>query len=100
MANGVAGNFAGSGSVYTFDVTPNAVGDVTVKIAAGAAQDTEGNGNIETRLSFGIPYDDDGDGMIEKSEVIKAINDYPFGTGADAPTKAEVIKLINLYLFG
>ena len=45
-------------------------------------------------------YDANGNGMIEKSEVIKAINDYLFGTGDDAPSKAEVIRLINLYLFG
>ena len=45
-------------------------------------------------------YDDNKDGTIDKSEVIAAINDYLFGTGANAITKAEVIKLINLYLFG
>ena len=44
-------------------------------------------------------YDANGNGTIEKSEVIKAINDYLFG-GGDPITKAEVIKLINLYLFG
>ena len=44
-------------------------------------------------------YDVNGNGAIEKSEVIKAINDYLFGTG-DPITKAEVIRLINLYLFG
>ena len=43
-----------------------------------------------------------GNGMIEKDEVIAAINDYLFGTGDGtlAPSKAEVIRLINLYLFG
>ena len=47
-------------------------------------------------------YDANGNGTIEKNEVIKAINDYLFGTGNDtpAPSKADVIKLINLYLFG
>ena len=47
-------------------------------------------------------YDANGNGEIEKSEVIKAINDYLFGTGDGtlAPSKAEVIRLINLYLFG
>ena len=45
-------------------------------------------------------YDTSGNGKIEKSEVIKAINDYLFGTGDDAPSKADVIRLINLYLFG
>ena len=47
-----------------------------------------------------MPYDDDGDGVIEKSEVIEAINDYLFGAGDEAISKSDVIKLINLYLFG
>ena len=97
VANGIAGNFAGSGAVYTFDVTPNAIGDVTVDIAAGAAQGADGKGNIAARLSFGIPYDDDGNGAIGKSEVIAAINDYLFGDGSIA--KCHLIDLINLYLF-
>ena len=45
-------------------------------------------------------YDGNGNGMIEKSEVIKAINDYLFGDADEAISKAEVIRLINLYLFG
>ena len=38
--------------------------------------------------------------MIEKSEVIAAINDYLFGVGDEAITKPDVIAVINLYLFG
>lgn len=96
VVNGVASNFAGSGDAYTFDVTPDAVGGVTVKIAEGAAQDASGNDNITARLSFGIPYDDDGDNGISKSEAITAINDYLFkGT----ISKADTIRVINLYLF-
>ena len=45
-------------------------------------------------------YDTNNNGMIEKNEVIKAINDYLFGAGDEAISKAEVIELINLYLFG
>ena len=47
-----------------------------------------------------VRYDANGNGMIEKNEVIKAINDYLFGEGDEAISKAEVIRLINLYLFG
>ena len=97
LANGVAGNFAGSGAVYTFDVTPNAIGEVAVDIAAGVAEDADGNGNIAARLSLGIPYDDDGDGMIEKSEIIAVINDYLFD---EIITREQVIAVITLYLFG
>ena len=38
-------------------------------------------------------------GLIERSEVIKAINDYLSGEG-DTITRADVIRLINLYLSG
>ena len=97
VPNGIAGNFAGSWSVYTFDVTPNAIGEVTIDVAAGAAQDADGKGNLAVRLSLGIPYDDDGNGAIGKPEVIAAINDYLFGDGSLA--KSHLIDLINLYLF-
>ena len=97
VANGIAGNFTGSGAVYTFDVTPNAIGEVAVDISAGVAEDADGNDNIAARLSLGIPYDDDGDGMIEKSEIIAAINDYLFD---GIITKEQVIAVITLYLFG
>ena len=101
VANGAVGNFTGSGAVYTFDVTPNAIGRVTVDITDDAATDDGGNGNTAaSQLSLGIPYDDDGDGAIGKSEVIAAINDYLFGEGDEAISKPEVIRLINLYLFG
>ena len=101
VGNGTAGNFAGGGADYTFDVTPNAIGNVTVDIAAGAATDAGGNGNTAaSQLSLGIPYDDDGNGAIGKSEVIAAIKDYLFGEGDEAISKGDVIRLINLYLFG
>ena len=65
-------------------------GDSTVTVTAEAAT---GDPLVDR-------YDDNKDGTIDKSEVIAAINDYLFGTGANAITKAEVIRLINLYLFG
>jgi hypothetical protein len=56
VSNGTAGNLAGSGSVYTFDVTPVADGLVTVDIAAGVAQDAAGNDNTAA-TQFSIAYD-------------------------------------------
>ena len=103
VVNGSAGSFSGSDgdTVYTFAVVPDAIGAVTVDIAAGVAEDSGGNGNrAAPRLWLGMPYDDDGDGAIEKNEVIAAINDYLFGEGDEAISKAAVIELINLYLFG
>ena len=102
VANGAAGNFTGSdgGAVYTFDVTPDAVGTVTVEIAAGAAENDDGNGNTAAPLfSLGIPYDDDSDGAISKREAIASINDYLFGEQG-AITRSQVLHLISLYLFG
>ena len=100
VVNGSAGNFAGSDvvSVYTLDVTPNAIGDVTVDIAADVAEDGDSNGNVAAiQLSLGIPYDDDHDGAINRAEVITAIGDYLFG---GLLTRGQVIELIGLYLFG
>ena len=45
-------------------------------------------------------YDADDNGSIQKGEMIAAINDYLFGTGATAITKGQMIEVINLYLFG
>ncbi len=99
VGNGTAGNFSGSGASYTFDVTPNAIGQVTVDIAADVAEDADSKGNtMAMQLSLGIPYDDDRNGTIEKSEVVEAIDDYLFGDGS--VEKSHVVALIDLYLFG
>ena len=82
VGNGAAGEVAGSGAVYTFDVTPDDIGEVTVDISADVAEDADGNGNAAApRFSLGITYDDDGDGGISKREAIAAIRDYFSGPG-------------------
>ena len=100
VANGSVSNFAGSdgNSVYTFDVLPNAVGEVTVDIAGNVAVDAEGNGNTAAvQLSVGIPYDDDHDGSISRDEVLTAIEDYLSG---NLTSRDHVLDLITLYLSG
>ena len=100
VTNGFAGNFVGSDgdSIYTFDVTPNAIGVVAVDIAADVALDADSKGNIAAiQLSLSIPYDDDHDGAISRDEVITAIGDYLF---SGTLTRDQVIALIGLYLFG
>ena len=100
VANGSAGNFVGSDgdSDFTFDVTPNAVGVVTLDIAAGVAQDSDGNGNTAaTLLKLGLPYDDDHDGCIELPESRTAIGDYfapPIGSRL---SRDEARGVIGLY---
>ena len=96
VENGAVGNFTGSvgDAVYTFDITPNAVGAVTVNIAADVAEDADGNGNTSApQLSLGVPYDDDGDAAISREEAIAAIIDY----FADRITKEHAIEVIILY---
>ena len=96
VENGAASNFAVSDgdAVYTFDVTPNDVGEVTVDIPAGAAEYADGNGNpAALRFSLGITYDDNGDGGISRGEAIAAIRDY-FSGGLN---RAQAIAVIRLY---
>ena len=96
VVNGSAVNFVGSDgdSVYTFDVTPNAVGVVTVDIAADVATDADGEGNTAAaQLSLGIPYDDDHDGAIGGSEVLEAVRDYFAGR----LTGQQVLAVVRLY---
>ena len=50
-----------------------------------------------TDVALAAEYDANGNGMVDKEEVITAINDYLF---EETLSKAEVIDLINLYLFG
>ncbi|MEG4096285.1 Ig-like domain-containing protein, partial [Microcoleus sp. Pol8_D1] len=45
LTNSTISNFTGSGTTYTFDVTPNADGPVTVDVPAAAATDIGGNNN-------------------------------------------------------
>ena len=96
VGNGTASGFSGSDgdAVYTFEVTPTSLDEVTVDIAAGVATDGEGNGNTPApRLSLGIPYDFDGNGGISRAETIAAIRDY-FGGNI---TRAQAIAVIRLY---
>ena len=96
LVNGIASNFSGGDgvAVYTFDIAPNAIGEVTVDIAAGVVTDAGGNGNTAaTQLSLGIPYDDDGDGGINKNEAIAAVRGYFSGD----LTKEQTIAVIVLY---
>ena len=96
VANGGVSSFVGSDgdSVYTFDVTPNAVGVVTMDIIAGVAESYEGNGNTAAvQLILGLPYDDDHDGAIGPTEILEAVADY-FSVRLSAQ---HVLELIRLY---
>ena len=56
VSNGSISGFSGSGSTYTFNVTPTTPGTVTtVSVAANVAQDNAGNGNTAAS-QFSITY--------------------------------------------
>ena len=96
VMNGTADGFSGSDgdAVYTFDVTPDALAEVTVDVAASVATNSSGIVNTAApRLSLGIPYDFDGSGGIGRSEAIAAIVDY----FASKITRAQAIAVIVLY---
>ena len=46
VTGGTLGGFGGSGTTYTFSVTPSGVGTVTVLVNAGVATDLAGNPNV------------------------------------------------------
>jgi hypothetical protein len=57
VGNGTASGFAGSGTTYTFNVTPAGDGLVTVDVPTSAAFDAAGNGNSAAATpQFSITY--------------------------------------------
>ena len=56
VTEGAASNFSGSGTVYEIEVTPEAdyAGDVTVTVAADAAEDSNGVGNASASKAFAV----------------------------------------------
>ena len=96
VANGDISNFIGSDgdSVFVFDVTPNAIGVVTVDIPAGVATDSDSQANTAAeQLSLGLPYDDDRDGRIQIAEAIAAVSDFFSGN----LSIEHAIAVVSLY---
>ena len=54
LMNATAIGFSGSGAIYTATITPNAAGEVTVDVAADAAEDAAGNGNAVAMQALSI----------------------------------------------
>ena len=94
-------------TAFTYTVTaPSAEGTYSFSgvLRNSDREDVPVGGALTIAVAAGDPlivrYDANGNGMIEKNEVIAAINDYLFAEGDAAISKSDVIKLINLYLFG
>ncbi len=98
VGNGTAGNFAGSGAVYTCDVTPIAAGNVTVDVGAGVCIDGAGNSNLAA-TQFVIIYLSDnfnrsngalGGGWVGSTWAISA------NKAADTPTPSSIAQNGNM----
>ena len=94
-------------TAFTYTVTaPSAEGTYSFSgvLRDSDREDVPVGGALTIAVAAGDPlivrYDANGNGMIEKNEVIAAINNYLFGEGDEAISKSDVIKFINLYLFG
>jgi hypothetical protein len=59
VGNGSAGNFSGSGKIYSADITPTADGQVSIDIPAGVAVDAASLGNTAGER-FAVVYDGSG----------------------------------------
>ena len=57
VTGGATGTFSGSGSSYTLVVTPAGTGDVTVEVAANAAEDGAGNTGPASAVSATAAWD-------------------------------------------
>ena len=88
---------ADTDSVYMVTVEANDGTNTATKAVTVTVTDVD---EMVTGDDLVDEYDADGSGMIEKSEVLNAINDYLFGEGDEAISKPEVLRLINIYLFG
>ncbi len=80
VANGVASAFSGSGSVYTFTITPTSQGLVTVSVVSGVAHDLAGNGN-SAAMNLTRTYD-----SISPSLVLSSASAEPFNSAAFSVT--------------
>ena len=74
ITNGVASNLGGSGSSYTFDVTPSADGEVIVSLPSNVVEAGTANGNDSTGYELvydgtapGVALNTDATGTIESS---------------------------------
>jgi hypothetical protein len=74
--NGTVGNFAGSGTSYSFDLTPSGQGTVTADIAANKAVDTANNGNTAA-TQFSRTYDSVAPTAVLSTLVSSPINSSP-----------------------
>lgn len=107
ITNGAASNIGGSGSSYTFDVTPSADGDVIVSLPPNVVEAGVANGNDSTGYELvydgtvpGVVLDTDVSGTIGTSvfdiEVIFTEPVTGFTTDDLQLTNAEILSSSNI----
>jgi hypothetical protein len=86
--NGIASKLAGSGTTYTFDVTPAKDGPVMVTVNAGAAQDAAGNPSLAASTS--VTFDQTApDGTINPTSTGTIT-----GTASDATAGVQKVEVM------
>jgi uncharacterized repeat protein (TIGR03806 family) len=94
VVNGFASALTGNGGIYSFTITPNTPGPVTVRIPADRAWDTDNNGNIAapdlvvTAVDAGVPLL----GLVG----YWTFNETNSGTAFDSSTAGNHGALVNL----
>jgi uncharacterized repeat protein (TIGR03806 family) len=94
VVNGFAGALTGNGGIYSFTVTPNTPGPVTVRIPANRAWDNDNNGNIAapdlvvTAVDAAVPLL----GLVG----YWTFNETNSGTAFDSSTAGNHGALVNL----
>ncbi len=73
VENGNVTNFQGSGASYSFDVEPLSEGEVTLDVAAGAAQDLAGNWNAVAAATLSMTADFTGPTLKLSTEAGEAV---------------------------
>ena len=76
VGNGTPSNFAGSGSVYTVDVTPTAQGNVTVNVLANVCVDGASNQNTASN-TLTRTFDSANPGVVISSTSTDPTNVFP-----------------------
>ncbi|MCH8069291.1 MAG: hypothetical protein IID16_08525, partial [Candidatus Marinimicrobia bacterium] len=93
VGNGSVSNFTGSGTTYTFYVTPSTDGDITVDIAAGVAQIAAGSDNTAAS-QFSITYD--GTAPANPENLSATAGDQQVTLGWNKSSEADLHKY-NIY---
>ncbi len=81
VTNGTAGSFSGSGTTYTFNITPTGQGAVSVSVASGVAHDVALNTNLVSN-TLSTTYDTGPPTLVLTTATTSPTNTTPFSVTA------------------